>query len=302
MGGGPDKSGMGRAQVFLVSAVASTVAESVTFPADVVKTRLQVQSGAGQRGILQVFVGIVREEGALSLYNGLFPACLRHFVYSGSRMMLYETLREDVLGRDADGNFALWKGAIAGITSGALGQFIANPTDLVKVQMQTDGKRVAAGQKPLYRSTFHCASVLYRQNGIRGMWRGWVPSCQRAGLVQLGDLTSYDYLKQTALRNGFQDGPGTHALASAGAGLVAAFFGTPADVVKTRVMNQPVDASGRGIVYNGALHCLRQTVAQEGLLSLYKGFIPSWLRMAPWSLAYFLTFEQMRIAAGLGSF
>lgn len=163
--------------------------------------------------------------------------------------MLYETLREDVLGRDADGNFALWKGAIAGITSGALGQFIANPTDLVKVQMQTDGKRVAAGQKPLYRSTFHCASVLYRQNGIRGMWRGWVPSCQRAGLVQLGDLTSYDYLKQTALRNGFQDGPGTHALASAGAGLVAAFFGTPADVVKTRVMNQPVRIPGAGNLF-----------------------------------------------------
>jgi solute carrier family 25 uncoupling protein 27 len=43
-------------------------------------------------------------------------------------------------------------------------------------------------------------------------------------------------------------------------------------------------------------------VAKEGMLSLYKGFVPSWLRMAPWSLAYFLTFEQMRLAAGMGSF
>ena len=38
----------------------------------------------------------------------------------------------------------------------------------------------------------------------------------------------------------------THALSSIVSGLVAATMGTPADVVKTRVMNQPFDAQGRG--------------------------------------------------------
>eukprot|EP00041_Stephanoeca_diplocostata_P035634 m.1263465 g.1263465 ORF g.1263465 m.1263465 type:complete len:304 (-) comp24734_c1_seq10:3281-4192(-) len=302
--GGPDKTGIAPAAVFVLSAASSGVSETITFPADVVKTRLQAQTelGASKRGIARTFVGIVKEEGIGRLYGGLFPACLRHVVYSGSRMMIYEYLREDVLGRDAHGNFALWKGVVAGLSAGALGQFIANPTDLAKVQMQMDGKRISQGQKPLYTSTAHAFKTLYKQNGIRGMWRGWVPNCQRAGLTQLGDLTSYDFFKQKALAHGFKDGPTTHAMASGGAGLVAAFFGTPADVIKTRIMNQPLDANGKGLQYSGTMDCLRQAVRHEGVLALYKGFVPAWLRMAPWSLVYFLTFEQLRAAAGLKSF
>jgi solute carrier family 25 (mitochondrial uncoupling protein), member 27 len=36
-----------------------------------------------------------------------------------------------------------------------------------------------------------------------------------------------------------------HIMSSVAAGLVAATMGTPADVVKTRVMNQPTDKQGR---------------------------------------------------------
>ena len=161
--------------------------------------------------------------------------------------MAYEFLREKVLQRDENGEFALWKGIVAGMSAGAAGQFIANPTDVVKVQMQMDGKRVAQGKKPHFSGTMHAMKTIYGQRGFKGMWRGWVPSCQRAGLVQLGDLTTYDYAKQK-LKNqgGIEEGPMLHALSSACAGLVAAGMGTPADVIKTRVMNQPVDAAGKG--------------------------------------------------------
>eukprot|EP00040_Diaphanoeca_grandis_P033442 m.204985 g.204985 ORF g.204985 m.204985 type:complete len:306 (+) comp32903_c5_seq25:2037-2954(+) len=304
--GGPDKSGLSVGLSFGLSAVSSGIAETVTFPADIVKTRLQVQTavGSAQKGVVGTLTGIIKQEGFVRLYSGLAPACLRHVVYSGSRMMIYEVLREDVLGRDENGNFALWKGVVAGMSAGALGQFIANPTDLVKVNLQTDGKRIAEGLKPRYRGTVHAFSVLFKQNGAIGMWRGWIPSCQRAALVQLGDLTTYDFLKQKVLKSGLvEDGPALHAIASGGAGLVAAFFGTPADVIKTRVMNQPLDPiTGEGLLYKGSIDCIKQTVSKEGFTSLYKGFVPSWLRMAPWSLVYFLTFEQLRAKAGLSSF
>jgi len=35
-----------------------------------------------------------------------------------------------------------------GMISGAAAQFLASPTDLVKVQMQTEGKRLLEGKKP----------------------------------------------------------------------------------------------------------------------------------------------------------
>ena len=46
------------------------------------------------------------------------------------------------------------------------------------------------------------------------------------------------------------------------AGLVSAILGTPADVVKTRMMNQPRCADGKGLFYTNSVDCLRQAVAK----------------------------------------
>ena len=39
---------------------------------------------------------------------------------------------------------------MAGMASGAIGQLIASPTDLVKVQMQMEGRRILEGKPPRY--------------------------------------------------------------------------------------------------------------------------------------------------------
>ena len=62
-------------------------------------------------------------------------------------------------------------------------------------------------------------------------------------------------------------------------GLVAASLSTPADVVKTRVMNQPTNSKGQGLLYKSSLDCLLKCVKQEGFGGLYKGFLPIWARM-----------------------
>eukprot|EP00494_Astrolonche_serrata_P002654 UN02660 len=95
--------------------------------------------------MLGTAMGIIREEGFLNLYRGLFPACLRHFVYSGIRVTAYQYIRENLLGRNESGDFPVRKAILAGGTSGAIGQFCANPTDLVKVRMQIEGRRLAEG-------------------------------------------------------------------------------------------------------------------------------------------------------------
>ena len=42
----------------------------------------------------------------------------------------------------------------------------------------------------------------------------------------------------------------THAMSSIAAALTAATMGTPADVIKTRIMNQPLDSNGKGKLNN----------------------------------------------------
>ena len=64
-------------------------------------------------------------------------------------------------------------------------------------------------------------------------------------------------------------------------------------------LNAPANDPNRRCLRPGA--GLKKTIAQDGVLSLYKGFIPGWLRMAPWSLCFFLSFKQLRKALGLSS-
>ncbi len=93
------------------------------------------------------------------------------------------------------------KAAIGGMSAGALGQFMASPTDLVKVQIQMEGKRRLEGKPPRVKNAFHAFQQIMKQGGIRGLWKGWVPNVQRAALVNLGDLTTYDTAKRYILRN-----------------------------------------------------------------------------------------------------
>uniref|UniRef100_UPI00358DE6F6 mitochondrial uncoupling protein 4-like isoform X3 n=1 Tax=Myxine glutinosa TaxID=7769 RepID=UPI00358DE6F6 len=230
-------------------------------------------------------------------------ATVAETVYTGGRMAIYEQLREKVLCKNADGIFPLWKAIIAGMTSGAIGQFAASPTDLVKVQMQTEGKRRLEGKSPRVRGAGHALRKILAEGGVRGLWAGWVPNVQRAALINMGDLATYETVKHFLLRHtSLKDNWICHSLSSASAGLVAACLGTPADVVKTRIMNQPRDAAGRGLRYHSSLHCLTNTLNDEGFWALYKGFIPTWTRLAPWSLTFWITYEHIRKLVGVSSF
>ncbi|XP_077173786.1 mitochondrial uncoupling protein 4 [Paroedura picta] len=304
-----------RTSKFVLSACAAAVAELVTFPLDLTKTRLQIQGEAAARdrdggrrtipyrGMLRTAAGIAQEEGVLKLWQGATPAVYRHIVYSGVRMVAYEHLRDSVLGRAADGSFPLWKAVVGGMMAGAIGQFFASPTDLVKVQMQMEGRRKLEGKPLRFRGVHHAFMKIVSDGGVRGLWAGWVPNVQRAALVNMGDLTTYDSVKHFLLRNtSLQDNSVTHSLSSGCSGLVAAVLGTPADVIKTRIMNQPRDQHGRGLLYKSSTDCLFQAIQGEGFLSLYKGFVPTWMRMAPWSLVFWLTYEQIRRITGVSSF
>ncbi|KAI8796823.1 mitochondrial uncoupling protein 4 [Biomphalaria glabrata] len=300
---------------YTLSATSAVVAESVTYPLDLTKTRLQIQGEKGHhsmghslshsaqhRGMIATAVGIAKEEGVRKLWQGVTPALYRHIVYSGSRMSFYEMLRENVFKKNSDGTFSVWKATLSGLLAGAAGQFLSSPADLVKVQMQMEGRRRLEGKPRRVKNTAHAFRKILSESGVRGLWTGWVPNVQRAALVNLGDLATYDTVKHTILsKTNLQDNYITHTLSSACSGVIAALMGTPADVVKTRIMNQPTK-DGKGLLYSGSVDCLVKTVRQEGFLALYKGLLPIWARMAPWSLVFWLTYEEIRKLSGTSSF
>ncbi|XP_046462018.1 mitochondrial uncoupling protein 4-like [Daphnia pulex] len=296
---------------YILSVISATIAEGATYPLDLIKTRLQIQGeiasskgdAGSYRGMLKTAVGIVKEEGLIRLWQGITPAIYRHAIYTGVRFGAYEKMRENVFKKNPDGSYSLWKAAIGGMSAGALGQFMASPTDLVKVQIQMEGKRRLEGKPPRVKNAFHAFQQIMKQGGIRGLWKGWVPNVQRAALVNLGDLTTYDTAKRYILRNSqLKDTSLVHIMSSMCAGLVGAIMATPADVIKTRVMNQPTDERGRGLYYKSSIDCFLKTAQQEGFLAMYKGFFPAWIRMGPWSLCFWLSYEKIRKAMGTAAF
>ncbi|VDM66607.1 unnamed protein product [Strongylus vulgaris] len=105
--------------------------------------------------------------------------------------------------------------------------------------MQMEGLRKLQNLPLRYAGALDCFVSLYRTQGFFGLWIGWIPNCQRAALLNMADIATYDFVKHRLIREfSFRDNWVTHAVSSACAGLSAAIVSLPSDVVKTRMMDQ----------------------------------------------------------------
>jgi hypothetical protein len=288
----------GLEQVFLAG-VSNALAGSVTNPVDVVKVRLQMD-GAGlgatrqYQGVAHCARSLVREEGVSSLYRGLSASVCREFSYSGIRMGLYEPTKQ-ALGAADPAHTPLWLKITSGALTGATGSILANPFDLVKVRMQ------AAGRTPYASVLAALREIKQEGGGWKGLWRGSGPTVQRAALLTASQVPSYDHVKH-ALKNGgyVQEGYLCHFGCSMVAGVVAAAVTSPVDLVKSRVMTQPIDPiTGNGTLYSGTLDCFRKVVRAEGAAALFKGFHGQWLRLGPHTTISLMAFEHLRGLVGM---
>lgn len=220
---------------------------------------------------------------------------MREGSYSTIRLGAYEPLKVQ-LGATDIAHTPLWKKIAAGAISGTIGSAIATPTDLVKVRFQA----VGPGQKSKYRHTFHAFWTIARTEGIRGLWTGVGPTVQRAAILTAAQIPSYDHTKHTLLNAQLmEEGPALHGVSSVIAGFVTALSTSPFDVVKTRMMNQKKHTSGAPLVYKNTLHCIGKIIRHEGILGLYKGFIPNWMRIGPHTIVTFFVFERLRQLVGM---
>eukprot|EP00897_Mesotaenium_endlicherianum_P009725 jgi/Mesen1/8781/ME000526S08092 len=281
------------------SAVATCTAEVLTLPIDTSKVRLQLQgkSVASQGGIpaealkYKGMVGtmstIAREEGVGALWKGIVPGLHRQILFGGLRIGMYEPVKQLYVGKNHEGEVPLLKKIAAALTTGAIGIAIANPTDLVKVRLQSEG-RLAPGVARRYTGALNAYSTIIRQEGATALWTGVGPNIARNAIINAAELASYDQIKESLLKMGFQDGVGTHLMAGLGAGFVAVCVGSPVDVVKSRVMG---DTAGQ---FTGTVDCFIKTFRNEGVTAFYKGFIPNFGRLGTWNVIMFLTLEQMK--------
>ncbi|KAF2839522.1 mitochondrial carrier [Patellaria atrata CBS 101060] len=261
---------------------ASCFAACVTHPLDLIKVRLQTQHHGERRNMAQMFVHVAKSDGFLGLYKGLSASLLRQLTYSTTRFGVYEELKEVFTSARSQPSFM---GLVAmASTSGFLGGIAGNPADVLNVRMQHDASLPAAERRN-YKHAIDGLIRMSREEGWQSLFRGVWPNSARAVLMTASQLASYDGFKRILLANtSMQDNLTTHFSASFLAGFVATTICSPVDVIKTRVMSakdkKPLPA------------LILDIYKAEGWRWMFRGWVPSFMRLGPHTIATFIFLEQ----------
>ena len=175
---------------------------------------------------------------------------------------------------------------------------LTNPIWVIKTRMLS----TAATDGGAYVSTLHGARSVYAADGLRGFYRGFVPSLFGVAHGAL-QFVIYEQLKKRQSRrqggSGGRPGGGarrrlgtldflwTSALSKVLAG--AATY--PYQVVRSRLQMHGAERA-----YGGARDVVAQVWRHEGLLGFYKGLGPNLLRVVPSTCITFVVYESTRAA------
>lgn len=169
--------------------------------------------------------------------------------------------------------------------SGFAGSIVGNPADIMNVRMQHDAALPAAERRNYPNAISGIARMVREEGWSQSLFRGVWPNSGRAVLMTASQLAGYDIFKQELLaRTSMKDNTATHLAASLLAGFVATTLCSPLDVIKTRVMSAKES--------NSIMSLLTTITKNEGPAWMFKGWVPSFIRLGPHTIATFLILEQ----------
>ncbi|KAM8914680.1 mitochondrial carnitine/acylcarnitine carrier protein isoform 1-T1 [Spinachia spinachia] len=173
----------------------------------------------------------------------------------------------------------------AGMLSGVFTTAIMAPGERIKCLLQIQ----ASTGEVKYAGPMDCVKQLYREFGIRGIYKGTALTLMRDVPASGMYFTSYEWLKNVLTPAGKSHNELSIPSVLFAGGMAGIFnwaVAIPADVLKSRFQTAP-----EGKYPNGFRDVLRELIREEGIGSLYKGFNAVMLRAFPANAACFLGFE-----------
>lgn len=188
--------------------------------------------------------------------------------YSTVRFAIYEEIKHR-----ADPNPGTLLLIAAASASGFAGGIVGNFADVLNVRMQNDSS-LPVQERRNYKHVVDGLIRMTREEGVSSWFRGWLANSSRAAVQTAGQLASYDEIKNMLIRHvTAADTLWTQISASLLAGLIAATVTNPIDVVKTRLMSSSANQGIFGVI--------RQMSRADGAKWVFRGWIPSFLRIGP---------------------
>lgn len=267
--------------------VAGIFACICTHPLDLAKVRLQAAS-LPKPTLVKMLTNILKSEGVLGLYSGLSAAVLRQCTYTTVRFGIYDLLKEHVIPQKELTNMAYL--LPSSMFSGAVGGLAGNFADVVNIRMQNDSA-LEPHLRRNYRNAFDGVWKIYRhEGGVKTLLTGWKPNMVRGVLMTASQVVTYDIFKNYLVTTLDFDPAHktTHFSASLLAGLVATTICSPADVIKTRIMNANKAEN------KSSIKILTTALRTEGPSFMFRGWLPSFTRLGPFTMLIFFAIEQLK--------
>lgn len=180
-----------------------------------------------------------------------------------------------------------------GGSAGMGATMFVQPLDLVKNRMQMSGE---GGAQKAYKTSVHALLSIGKNEGIPALYNGL-----SAGLLRQAVYTTTRLGVYTSLFEYFSspDKPPNFAMKAGigmAAGAIGAMVGTPCEVALIRMTSDgrlPIDQR-RG--YTNVFNALGRISAEEGVLTLWRGCVPTVMRAMVVNAAQLATYSQAKQA------
>uniref|UniRef100_A0A8C1Y080 Solute carrier family 25 member 23a n=1 Tax=Cyprinus carpio TaxID=7962 RepID=A0A8C1Y080_CYPCA len=280
----------------MAGAVAGSVSRTGTAPLDRLKVFLQVHGQSSDKGNMwRGLRAMVKEGGLTALWRGNGINVLKIAPETAIKFLAYEQIKCLMRGRNEGGTLKVQERFVAGSLAGATAQTVIYPMEVLKT-------RLTLRKTGQYSSVADCAKQILQKEGVLAFYKGYLPNM--LGIIPYAgiDLAVYETLKNAWLQRHTEGSPYPGVLVLVGCGTVSSTCGQlasyPLALIRTRMQAQ---ASVKGAPQLSMLTLFRSIVAQEGVVGLYRGIAPNFLKVIPAVSISYVVYEHMRKVLGVGT-
>ncbi|KAK4432287.1 putative envelope ADP,ATP carrier protein, chloroplastic [Sesamum alatum] len=268
--------------LFAAGAIAGAFAKTVIAPLDRVKLLMQTHGlRAGQDsakkgiGFIEALTLIGKEEGTKGYWKGNLPQVIRVIPYSAVQLFAYESYKKLFKGKDGELSVIgrLAAGACAGMTS----TFVTYPLDVLRLRLAVE---------PGYKTMTEVALNMLKEEGFASFYTGLGPSLIGIAPYIAVNFCVFDLVKK-ALPEKYQKRTETSLATALMSATVATVMCYPLDTVRRQMQM-------KGSPYMTVLDAFPGIVARDGLVGLYRGFVPNALKTLPNSSIRLTTFDSVK--------
>ena len=267
-------------------ATQATLVILVGYPFDITKSRMQKGM---YPSTISAFKGTFKNEGLSGFYRGAAAPMVSHLMNRPIQYYIAENYKKK-LNESINNDNPLHNYFIGGAT-GALGPIFGTPLQVVKVGMQTstsiyapshENSIVPATTTTRPNTSYQCAKSIYLHEGIRGFYRGFLPTMMKDTLFGASFLGHYYTMRDlwgadTWYKN-FISGASAHC--------ITWFTLIPIDTIKTQYQSLGNTSTIPQIITN--------IYKTEGLARFWRGVVPACIRTIPVSGIAMVGYELAR--------